>query len=42
MSIIGMVLMGVFVLLAFIYLNRGPMDKESGRREAHWDSYRDK
>lgn len=42
MSIIGIVLIGVFVIMAVVFLNNGPMDKKSRRREAYWSRYRDK
>lgn len=42
MSVIGIILLGVFVIIAAVFLNNGPMDKKSRRREAYWARYRDK
>ena len=42
MSVIGMVLIVVLVIIAIVVLNKGPLDKESARREAYWSRYEDK
>jgi len=39
MSIIGIVLAGFFVIMAVLFLNHGPMDMKSRRREAYWKRY---
>lgn len=39
MSIIGLVLLGCLVVLAIVFLNNGPMDKESRSREEYWKRY---
>lgn len=39
MTIIGILLAGCFVIVAIFFLNHGPMDKKSRRREAYWKRY---
>ena len=36
MGIVELVIVGGLVVMAFVFLNKGPMDKESDRREAYW------
>jgi hypothetical protein len=36
MSMLGIVVMLVFVGLGLVFLNRGPGDKEFERRQAYW------
>lgn len=42
LGIVGLVLVGGLVIIAFLFLNKGPVDKESDRREAYWRRYQGK
>ena len=36
LGIVGIVMVAGFLVLAVYFLNRGPQDKESNKREAYW------
>ena len=36
MSMFGVVIMCVFAVISFAVMNKGPMDKEFEKRQAHW------
>lgn len=42
MIMVGIVLVGALFVAAMFLLNKGPMDKESGKRQAYWDRYQGK
>jgi hypothetical protein len=42
MSVLGLILMWVWLAVAFAILNQWPMGKESGRRQAYWARYEGK
>lgn len=42
LEIVGLVIMGGLVIIAFVLLNKGPEDKESARRESYWKRYQGK
>lgn len=42
MIMVEIVLVGGLFVAAMYLLNKGPMDRESGKRQAYWDRYQGK
>lgn len=42
MSTIGIAIMSCFVVIGFVFLNMGPLDKEQSRRQAYWARFQAK
>ncbi len=42
LAIVGLFLMGGLVIMAILFLNKGPWDKESDRREKYWKRFQGK
>ncbi len=42
MSMIGMILMWVFVAIVIALLNNGPIEKECDRRRTYWSKFENK